>query len=371
MDQCIVAMHSMGTLKRGKNLNKYLNKISEDFVLLSNVLHQRGIKLAVATHSDSMEYNRRGPLNISRSTHIMGEDLVEMVLERSVPALLPYFKVIAYNPRVRGDKDVNNAHKKLHLRQIATYYNVSQNECLLFDDDKGNVMDTDERFYGIRVDEKHAFRLSPELFQTIASKINRDVKTASIGESLTSLTHLSNSLIYDVDNFREYWKDNNIINIEYLCPNTASDTQLSNLPPTLITVGESEIMVDDIELFSNRLIKLHNNRHSSSSSTSSSTFMEIASYLVKGEGDVHVYPTLWRHPFHRVMSPLGLQWLFNLVFPQRALISKELKAVYKKGRDGFELIDSNTEIHSKTADDAIVEIAKFIIKIKKSLDINT
>ena len=43
----------------------------------------------------------------------------------------------------------------------------------------------------------------------------------------------------------------------------------------------------------------------------------IRSRLIIAENDVHVYPILWRHPVHRVMEPIGLNWLFGLFFPGR------------------------------------------------------
>ena len=109
MDQCLVARHSMGRLRIGSDLVDYLSRITPDFVFLAKALHKRGIRMAIATHSDSIEYD--APFR-SRTTHIIGDDLVKAVLKHAVPDLVDAFHIVAWNPSARGNKNDQDSDKK-------------------------------------------------------------------------------------------------------------------------------------------------------------------------------------------------------------------------------------------------------------------
>ena len=153
MDQCIVAMHSMGRLRRSE-FSTFAQKITEDFLIFAKILHFSGVKLAVGTHSDSIEYNKYYK---SETDFIIGDELVDQLLSTVIPELQQHFKIIAYNPRLQNDNNRENAHKKLHIREISSFYDVTQEECVLFDDDDGNVSDTDGLFNTFKVNEKHSY----------------------------------------------------------------------------------------------------------------------------------------------------------------------------------------------------------------------
>ena len=109
MDQCLVARHSMGRLRIGSDLVDYLSRITPDFVVLAKALHKRGIRLAIATHSDSVEYD--APFR-SRATHIIGDDLAKAVLSHSLPELADSFHIVAWNPSARGNNKDQDSDKK-------------------------------------------------------------------------------------------------------------------------------------------------------------------------------------------------------------------------------------------------------------------
>jgi hypothetical protein len=131
---------------------------------------------------------------------------------------------------------------------------------------------------------------------------------------------------------------------------------------------------------------------------------QLISKLVTAEGDVHVYPMLCRHPFHRFFGPLGLNWLFGLIFPYRAKVNKDNidnynDVVSNSNRnysfnndccdtdDGRATDDTDGDsrksdqnrnniplhlltpevpgsVHSKAARDAVSEMATFILQIR-------
>ena len=117
MDQCVVASHSRGKLSR-EELPSYLAKITPDFVDLVPLLISRGVKLSIATHSDSAEYSG----SVAPSTHIMGEELARSVLANAVPSLAEHFGIVAYNPYVRHHALLflmpNMLAKKHHIREV-------------------------------------------------------------------------------------------------------------------------------------------------------------------------------------------------------------------------------------------------------------
>ena len=112
MDQCLVARHSMGRLRIGSDLVDYLSRITPDFILFAKALHEKGIRLAIATHSDSIEYNE--PFR-SRATHIIGDDLAMAVLKHSLPELVDAFHIVAWNPSARGNNNDQDSDKKRYV----------------------------------------------------------------------------------------------------------------------------------------------------------------------------------------------------------------------------------------------------------------
>eukprot|EP01052_Picozoa_sp_SAG31_P035034 SAG31_NODE_4173_length_3509_cov_58.704985_1_plen_262_part_00 len=157
MDQTMVAAHSHGTMTKA-SVDEFAAAVSEDFLGLSPALAEVGIRQAVTTHSDRAEHSSTNP----PSTHLLGEDLAAAVLSRST---LPYeltktILLIGYNPEVRsasGDADaglVKNQAKKYHVRMAARHYGVSVSECLLLDDVRSNVEDTEGCLTAL-VDERY------------------------------------------------------------------------------------------------------------------------------------------------------------------------------------------------------------------------
>jgi len=149
MDQTLVSAHSRGTMTREK-LDEYCNKVTVDFKAVVPALLNRGIKLAVATHSDTFEnvYFNRSP-----SIYLLGEELVEPVLRSSVGDLCNQFFIVAFNPTFRGEKNPENYGKKYHVRAIAKHYGINTSDILLFDDDPENLRN---------VDNFHVFGVNPE-----------------------------------------------------------------------------------------------------------------------------------------------------------------------------------------------------------------
>jgi hypothetical protein len=160
IDQCIATTHSMGRLKRS-NLSKFVDTIRDDFVIFSKVLHKAGMKLAIATHSDELQNNYFN----SEATHIIGQELVETFLSITVPEIKQYFKIIVYR-----DNDPKKAHKKYHMSGIASLYDVSSKDCVLFDDNQGNVNDTEGLFNTYKVNVGEGSRLNPFLLNQINMK---------------------------------------------------------------------------------------------------------------------------------------------------------------------------------------------------------
>jgi acetyl esterase/lipase len=409
MDQCMVAMHSMGRLRRD-NFHVFVSKTSNDFIIFARALHSAGVKLAVATHSDSVEYNA---LLRPRTQYIIGEELVEKLLKAVLPEISEYFKIVAYNPTVQGDRKAENGHKKKHVREISTFYGVKQSECILFDDDEGNVKDTDNLFKAFAVDRSQGFRLNsilvnqlrPECFSDIIYPDNTQRPKSDVSELNPILDAESSCFSRDEiarESTRAFWTDRGLSVPELVFPSLMSPTQLSLLPPTLIFAGSKEIFIDDITSFSDRLVahntgsythsergtdrdgdgdmdedgdrewremdketsnlnsergtkgdqgerkgdqsvrtgsyrtvsvedrnsvSPHMNTEPSVSITSADPKIKtkMKSRVVVAEGDVHVYPIFWRHPFHRILSPMGLSWLFRLLFPERVKESKKFK----------------------------------------------
>jgi hypothetical protein len=151
----------------------------------------------------------------------MGDELAAAVLNAAVPEIQQLFKIVAYNPRIRGNRDPKDAHKKRHIREIAAHYGVSTMECILFDDDEGNVADTEGLFSAYKVDPTEALRLTPALMNAVvlrpplslSSLLSSDYANGSCGPSevakvtnqdvgilspYNSLEDVSNTILTDI-----------------------------------------------------------------------------------------------------------------------------------------------------------------------------
>lgn len=141
MDLTIVNQHSRGSLRRGDPLEAFLSRICPDFVKLAPALHKEGFHLAVATHSDEAEYGRR----ITPATHILGDELVNTVLQRHLPPeVAESFYIVAFNPFARSNFFVTyygDWAKRHHMKLIQNHYLVQPQEMVLFDDTRPIVTD--------------------------------------------------------------------------------------------------------------------------------------------------------------------------------------------------------------------------------------
>jgi hypothetical protein len=130
MDQTAVAAHSHGRLKRGAPLEHYLSRVSPDFQALVPLLHRHQIHLAIATHSDELEYGG----HVQPTTHILGTELAQTMIRATFPPdIADAFFVVAYNPRVRKAEE-EYAFKRYHMREIQRHFGVQLHELLFFDD---------------------------------------------------------------------------------------------------------------------------------------------------------------------------------------------------------------------------------------------
>mmetsp|Transcript_55314 Transcript_55314/g.129453 ORF Transcript_55314/g.129453 Transcript_55314/m.129453 type:complete len:227 (+) Transcript_55314:171-851(+) len=168
MDLTMVAQHSMGRMKRGDPLEQFLSNIRTDFVRLVPKLHQRSIKLAVATHSDAHEYNWL--LGVREESHILGEELAKACLARACPEIAEEFFVVAYNPTARlGPLLPFQPHmrgKRHHIRSIMKHYGCTDaSRVVLFDDDEENVRTVPEGCHAVKVDPKIGFCLRGVRFE--------------------------------------------------------------------------------------------------------------------------------------------------------------------------------------------------------------
>lgn len=272
MDQTMVSTHSRGSLPRVL-ANSFVDKTSLDFVHFARSLHSRGIKLAVATHSDSKEYNfLKSPDNF-----IMGDELVKLVLETAVPDIANAFYIIAYNPAIRNDGHlIDNQNKRLHIRLISQHYNVKQEDCLLFDDDESNVVNNGGSFKAYQVNWKTGFRLNDiESFLSSYNEVTYD-------------NELLKRLPFKVGEINPLLK-------------TDEKLQELKLNDLMIIYGEKELFYDDISLFIHRYKKINKPID-----------------VVIGSNEIHAFPILWQHPILKVSLAFGLgPSLFEFFFPHR------------------------------------------------------
>eukprot|EP01006_Ploeotia_vitrea_P060160 TRINITY_DN75401_c0_g1_i1.p1 TRINITY_DN75401_c0_g1~~TRINITY_DN75401_c0_g1_i1.p1 ORF type:complete len:193 (+),score=12.56 TRINITY_DN75401_c0_g1_i1:29-607(+) len=160
MDRTICTKHSRGKLQRTE-LPNFLQSIVQVFRPMVLELHNRGIKLAIATHSDAAEHNPPKP------EMIIGDELVAAVLQHSVPEVQEHFYVVAWNAKARtGFPEEEGKGKIYHMHRIAEHYSIDKADLgslLLFDDLDSNVKETDG-FLTCKVHDEHeAFNLHDAL----------------------------------------------------------------------------------------------------------------------------------------------------------------------------------------------------------------
>ena len=149
MDFTAVARHSRGRLRRDRLQHEYLDYAVPPFVALVPALHAAGIHVAITTHSDEAEFDNNNG-GIHRSTHILGHELVQALLERHVPDpdVRRDILIVAYNPRVREESH-DYPHKRFHMHRVRQHFaDLDENheddaapQILLLDDTAAVVRD--------------------------------------------------------------------------------------------------------------------------------------------------------------------------------------------------------------------------------------
>merc|ERR1711924_198099 len=131
-----------------EKMKEYIEGASPDFVEAIKVLSKiPGVRLAVATNSDPVEYDLPGQ---SRQTHILGPDLARALINHWSPDTLPCFEImVGFDPKLH--KDVPPAlGKSVHMRRIAEHYHVPF-ECMLLIDDTPHNLENNDGWQGVLV----------------------------------------------------------------------------------------------------------------------------------------------------------------------------------------------------------------------------
>jgi hypothetical protein len=137
MDQTAVARHSQGRMKRGTSLEEFCNLVTPAFREIVPALQAAGIGLAIATHSDELELELKVKRHgLDPASYIIGSELVNAVLTTHFhDEMVTAFRIVAYNPTVRGTKDdEGNKVKRYHMRCLQQWFGVEAHEILFFDD---------------------------------------------------------------------------------------------------------------------------------------------------------------------------------------------------------------------------------------------
>jgi hypothetical protein len=171
MDQTAVGAHSRGRLERTE-LSKFLDHATPGFLSLVPRLHEKGIGMAIATHSDAAEFGQEDE-QVQPATHILGEELARALVDRHFSSdISQAFFIVAYNPRHRGLEGEleHNRIKRYHMRMLHNYFEQVQGGAgapepaeTLFFDDLPHVVDDCRETCGVRavlVDPKVGFQLS-------------------------------------------------------------------------------------------------------------------------------------------------------------------------------------------------------------------
>eukprot|EP00008_Paramoeba_atlantica_P008033 CAMPEP_0201497300 /NCGR_PEP_ID=MMETSP0151_2-20130828/64773_1 /ASSEMBLY_ACC=CAM_ASM_000257 /TAXON_ID=200890 /ORGANISM="Paramoeba atlantica, Strain 621/1 / CCAP 1560/9" /LENGTH=198 /DNA_ID=CAMNT_0047887859 /DNA_START=24 /DNA_END=620 /DNA_ORIENTATION=+ len=156
MDRTMSSSHCGSGLLRSE-LQTYISSASHDFQVLAKRLHHHGLRMAVATGSDPVEYEIKGQ---SRETHILGPDLATALITSTIPETLPTFGImVGHDPRLHSDVQSFSG-KSFHMRKIQEFYRVSFEEMILIDD-YAPALINDDGWIGVRVlDPLVGFRLA-------------------------------------------------------------------------------------------------------------------------------------------------------------------------------------------------------------------
>lgn len=307
MDQCIVKAHSNGCLLRSQ-LQYYLNEISYDFILLSKILKQNHIKLAIATFSDELEVSNW----LYKSKYIIGKELVDIVLNTSLPELVKDFYIVTYNPLLYYKNIPSHYYyKRKHIQDIANYYQVQTIECILFDDDYNNCHETNNEFHAYQVNSLYGFEIEYIMKEYFYNEYIHNV-------------------IYSNHEYQYICHD---INMNYINPGLLSNEMIDLLPPILTIHGDQEMLCDDIKRFMSRIISRNNKIHKH----------------IIGKNEIHVYPGFVHHPLYFLLKYLHFEWMFQYLYP-------------KRHEDSEVIEEYGLTIHSKQSYQAICEMVDFIIE---------
>ena len=201
MDQTMVAAHSHARMSKARVQEDFVARVSPDFVKLAPLLAQRGIHLAVATHSDRREHtdavrcarlhNGGGfgshcvcACQTPPETHLLGEDLAEVVVRSVLPTEISRdFCYVGYNPKCYGAEGEleENLAKIRHVRIIADHFGVKVAQVALFDDVQDNI-DTTSVFHAFLVDGTTGFT---------AEGVNEQIRARLAGAAPTEEAHKS------------------------------------------------------------------------------------------------------------------------------------------------------------------------------------
>jgi hypothetical protein len=172
LDLTAVNKHSQGRLKRSR-IHEFTSYATKDFITLVPALHKANFKLAIATHSDEEEfYMKEKRKQINRETHILGEELVTVLLKTYFDSdIVSSFYVVAYNPRAHNQThNEQNKIKRYHMRKIIECYQMKPNEILFFDDTNHIIKDCQQHFqiiHSYQVNPKYGFRLQQDLINNL------------------------------------------------------------------------------------------------------------------------------------------------------------------------------------------------------------
>lgn len=162
-------------------LEDFMEKVSEDFVVAARVLAKQGFKLAVATHGDAARQQLPGS---NRDQYLLGPDLARLLLQRRCPEALPSFGIIVgHDPELHrgavtappderrgrfgfGAKREASSQapvlapvpreevgKRHHMRKIAQHYQVEFKQMVLFDFSK-EALENEDGWTGVQVSDK-------------------------------------------------------------------------------------------------------------------------------------------------------------------------------------------------------------------------
>jgi len=154
MDHTMGSGHCGTGILHGAAVDAYVAGASRDFVEALGVLSSLpGLKLAVSTASDPLEYDLPGH---SRDTHMLGPDLARELIGRCCPEALPRFDLmVGYDPDLHPE-DPKLPGKSVAMRRIAAHFGADPSQMVLIDDSP-NALQTTDGWYGLLVRGRAGF----------------------------------------------------------------------------------------------------------------------------------------------------------------------------------------------------------------------